>query len=890
MLARICRGALAGLLACASLAVAGTAQATPENLKILTYNTAFLYLAAEHPSPVPPPLLCTACDPIALPPGIPGCECWPKISMEPNAGKYVDVSETDRALLMAQRIEATDQDVVVLNEVFSPHARKVLAQELAQNGYPYYVSRLKGVPVKDNLTVGDVLQFQYDVPKELLIIDFKAEAAGSGLMIFSKYPFMPLQGPSLGTDANCSGSKCALEGQNGALPLTHNDVSFRVYPDCVEPDCWASKGVGLVKVAAPGQPAYVAFTHMQADYEKQDWSGIREKQLETVRSTILGAIPPIERPNAHVYFAGDLNIPGANRAAPPTTDNYEWQHAFNPFVTNNAATDFFACGNGLQIGSTTQACRYGANGTAMLTDSWGFETSTTDLGYSNFEQDKRLDFLFHSSGGGRLCMQHSTIAWDLQADPDGQGGVTWLSDHFPVRGDFGMANSFCSPNDAPSVPLPSMKAHELQFGDTTCLDGTGNPCHQDEIISSPTARIQHGGNSQWFIIRQAGSYSIDITEGGQGKVAFEVYHHTDLSRPISPFDEDPTEWGTPYSMPAPPYYIRTLAVDSSGKQDRSAKMRDYTLLVHQHLCRSPMDGCFLDPGVALETPYAYTWPETLYNNPLTELSELWWKFRTSGAKNGKLSASAGAKLPKIQMQMEGTSYDCITKTTPKIEVYDDAGIPTQLLGKMDFIKTHVDTDHDWENDGLVDDLREAPGLPAKVDGKFETYFLKVTRASNYLDIANECNFQMTSYLGYHTNLTYLKPTKAETFAKLYPFGDDIIQFYVGYDEGGPHPFPPLPLSAVCSLSEPDECDLNHPQLRGYYVDAAHPTLWAMYETQLLKQWLLYGGASGIPTLDTWKNTGDDFLVYANGPNSNQADYYYYFDYHVCRTHEQNHCK
>ena len=116
MLARICRGALAGLLACASLAVAGTAQATPENLKILTYNTAFLYLAAEHPSPVPPPLLCTACDPIALPPGIPGCECWPKISMEPNAGKYVDVSETDRALLMAQRIEATDQDVVVLND------------------------------------------------------------------------------------------------------------------------------------------------------------------------------------------------------------------------------------------------------------------------------------------------------------------------------------------------------------------------------------------------------------------------------------------------------------------------------------------------------------------------------------------------------------------------------------------------------------------------------------------------------------------------------------------------------------------------------------------------------------------------------------------------------
>ncbi len=64
---------------------------------------------------------------------------------------------------------------------------------------------------------------------------------------------------------------------------------------------------------------------------------------------------------------------------------------------------------------------------------------------------------------------------------------------------------------------------------------------------------------QWFKISQAGSYSIRTSQVVSGeRVDFDVYHHTDLSRPMQPFDEEPNDWGLPFSLPDPPYFANGM--------------------------------------------------------------------------------------------------------------------------------------------------------------------------------------------------------------------------------------------------------------------------------------------------------------------------------------------
>ena len=60
-----------------------------DGVRVLTYNTAFLYLEAESPNLVPLLPQCVSCDPLELPPlsplGTP-CECFPSMVLYPNEG------------------------------------------------------------------------------------------------------------------------------------------------------------------------------------------------------------------------------------------------------------------------------------------------------------------------------------------------------------------------------------------------------------------------------------------------------------------------------------------------------------------------------------------------------------------------------------------------------------------------------------------------------------------------------------------------------------------------------------------------------------------------------------------------------------------------------------
>lgn len=896
-------------------ALAGVAAFAPvdaraaDGVRVLTYNTAFLYLEAENPNPIPVLPQCVSCDPLELPPlsplGTP-CECFPSMVLYPNEGRFAELSEIERADAIADRILATDQEVVVLNEVFNPHVREQLTQRLAITGpYENYISRLRGHPVVEGLTLSDLLQDEVPwLPDLPVFLDYEAVPGDSGLMIFSKLPFQKLSGTAIPDDTACAEDVCEVQGWNDGAPIAAGEFAFEVYEACEEPDCWASKGVGLVKVATPRFATYVAFTHMQADYADEGLllADVRKKQFGAIRDTITGSIDSKEIANAFVVLAGDLNVVGSDRNAAQDPVTQEWHDVFDPASTHpNIAADFFACGNGVQVGPSVQPCRFGVNGTRLLSDPRGFRHSETDPGVTNEEDGARLDYLAHSHGNGRVCPQHIHIAWDLLADVD--GGEAWLSDHLPLRGDFAVSSRGCSPSSDPQLHNPTHNATVLEFGATNCAPSGPNPaCDQDEIIAPPNARIAMGGNMQWFIIDDPGSYSIRTTAAPNKKVDFLVYHHTDLSRPIQPFDPEPTEWGTPFALPDPPYYIRTFAVDGSGKPDRNAIDRDYTLTVHQHLCREAWDACFLAPGYALTGPSAYVWPTTV--DILSEVRDTYWKFKTSGVAGGDLVSDSNADVlyPTVDFLLEAPNsgpYKCITQKEPMLELWDDPSSPSVLLDEIAFADVLIDASHSWDGDLIHDERWLAPDLASKNDGEFATYFVHVTRDADHADPSNNCNSGMTSTIAYDTDLTFIAPQKLTMWREL---DDDLgaqddLLVHSGFDGNGFVEYPSPASSASVGIEQPSDGVAirwltGRKELRGYYVKSLWPTLWEQDEEELIRTWEPYAPFDGLGTLHPFF-TGDDdpsFIQYADGPNADEADYYYYYWSSMCHMETETACQ
>jgi hypothetical protein len=159
--------ALAGLAMPAQPASATTASTTGPSLRLLTYNTAFMSFTLKFPPP------------------------WGDTTFEPNDGKFYDTSYVQRAGIIAERIISADPDIVVLNEVFSTNARQELVNQL-QAKYPHYIKRIDAAPLKQ-ATAHDLIEMGLDIslPPDPVTEWSAAYPNGSGLMLFSKYPFLP---------------------------------------------------------------------------------------------------------------------------------------------------------------------------------------------------------------------------------------------------------------------------------------------------------------------------------------------------------------------------------------------------------------------------------------------------------------------------------------------------------------------------------------------------------------------------------------------------------------------------------------------------------------------------------------------------------------------------
>ncbi|MGH7860424.1 MAG: endonuclease/exonuclease/phosphatase family protein, partial [Candidatus Binatia bacterium] len=314
---------------------------TAGRFRILTYNTALLHLAADAPPELTGPPCATSCDPLELPPFPVPCGCS-HVTIWPNDHRFGNLGDVARALKIAERIIATNQDVVVLNEVFHPGARAAFVQSLAGAGpYDHYISLLRGHPPLEIPTISDLIEkgagplgplLKAITPDLSRFVDFEPIPGDSGLMLFSKYPLLELQGAAIVDDTACGDPECQAEGEAAGGPLQTGFFAFDVYDSCDAADCLASKGVGLVKIATPGNPTYVAFTHMQADYPEDGVlsSDVGAVQFEAIRDLIVGAIPAGEIAGAAIYVAGDLNVAGASRTSPQTAETQEWHDVFDP--------------------------------------------------------------------------------------------------------------------------------------------------------------------------------------------------------------------------------------------------------------------------------------------------------------------------------------------------------------------------------------------------------------------------------------------------------------------------------------------------------------------------------------------------------------------------------
>lgn len=166
-------------------------------------------------------------------------------------------------------------DVVAFNEVFSEDGRDVLLSTLKPY-YPHIIEKL------DDCFIGQ----------------------DSGLMIFSRYQFLPL--PDTGSSSDPR-------------------VFFFSYPDDADKDSLACKGVGIVRIECPVGVVTIAFTHTQAYYQFEDqYRNERAAQMEDIGkslSQVIGAPPNGQWGGAVVI--GDLNIRGDTGAT-----KGEWASVF----------------------------------------------------------------------------------------------------------------------------------------------------------------------------------------------------------------------------------------------------------------------------------------------------------------------------------------------------------------------------------------------------------------------------------------------------------------------------------------------------------------------------------------------------------------------------------
>jgi endonuclease/exonuclease/phosphatase family metal-dependent hydrolase len=372
------------------------------------------------------------------------------------------LSNARRAAVLAERIREARYDLIVLTEVFSGRARRVLIDAVGKD-YPWNV--------------------QYVGSRRIIRED-------SGLMLLSRLPFDELP-------ASPTYSHPRIRASASGITPDWPHVWFVEYTDCTASDCLAGKGAGYVRVRFRERPLHVFFTHMQAAYdhhgpEKQARTrAIRTTQLQQMATLVRAALAPNRATRENVLVIGDCNVDGV-RSGNGHTHGDEWRGMLA------ALSDPFPAG---------------------FADVWDRHAPMADPGHTfpAWAPDARRDYVFLSAADPSqpLAVQHVALDHDL-ARPS--GGDDHLSDHVGISVDLNLHQEGCNPDSAHDVHVDTDGAscigtiHHpggLQWYRLT-TDGTydvtleisGSPAHDAlslyaaSDISRPLAPLTSGNGDQ----------------------------------------------------------------------------------------------------------------------------------------------------------------------------------------------------------------------------------------------------------------------------------------------------------------------------------------------------------------------------------------------------------
>lgn len=557
------------------------------------------------------------------------------VSPKSSDGKFFDekgnpLTNKERAVRMAERILASDVEILALNEVFDEDSRDELVSRL-KAAFPYLVA----------------------------YIGNDSDPSDSGLMLFSRHPFETMKLDSShvydcgdveigygGTESECSDDRLGFaELKCSAEYADHSD-------------CLASKGVGLVKVRLPmGESLYVGFSHFLASYPDDRKNPLlpgeiipcvkqrdRRRALRQFEKLVEDAVAEegIAPNRARVVLLGDLNINGNPfKSLDSACLDAEWKEAF----ASSSGLTFTACANLAWPACVAQG--------RVFVESWAFTTSPEDLGRTNgfnFALDlkdekrrgegERLDYVLFTgpavpdANAAITLPQHLTLEYPLS------GETGELSDHLPLAANL----LLLKPDHLLAHPTPALAKPMV-------IPASGS-------LTTAAMEIRHPGQMQWLRFEgERGTYTFQASAVDGRPIGLDIYARTDLSRPIRP-RRPGYDGGFVYLLNHPPYYLRTYAAQAGNLRahDRLGT-GEYTVYGRRHGCASYVDSCILNPGAAGDRATEATWPA---GTPVGADDALWFELYAddpSGAQpatfhdfavfNGPLDAT----LPSFDFQV-----------------------------------------------------------------------------------------------------------------------------------------------------------------------------------------------------------------------------------------------
>jgi Endonuclease/Exonuclease/phosphatase family len=432
-----------------------------------------------------------------------------------GASDWATESEKDTAATeLAARINASDYDVLVLNEVFDEDARSIIHTQTRAK-YPYQVVKVWG---------------------------FATAHEDSGLMLLSRHPFVadpvPVQPNIQETDpAVLPRPAWQPRGsiyRNGSTSDMAKYVSFARYSDCGGNDCYAEKGVGIVAInitmGSQVRRTAFLFTHLQAD----DGRAIRAKQFATIQK-VFGAMDYANRfTKDDVFIMGDLNIRGED-----TRLDSEWAERFAGSTTTGLASWF-------------------ANGGTAFREAWyneGFNAFDKGITHNTQRDRQRLDYILRNTGAkvrsSNLCDQHMGRAYNLQFGPgtinDSPGG-RFRSGFIPTQVPTGLAGAYnFSDHHGLNMELGPLTDHCSPATEKQAIDLYGDARYgvKDLLASDQnvitTTPISAPGAVYWYritISRSLGAWAFLLANNTSPGSNIDIYEGEDFSRPIRSYKGD----------------------------------------------------------------------------------------------------------------------------------------------------------------------------------------------------------------------------------------------------------------------------------------------------------------------------------------------------------------